>query len=517
MLIGTLVHCTCRGETTRYLGHLLLTDTARSRRAVARSTWCRGHMYNSNSAELGIRDALSSFDKPSIRHFEKHLRRPEYNNIPGDDGMPVLGHIYPFIYDFHNFVNKQYAKYGPVFKVRTPLQDLVMLLGPQANRLLYQNENRIFSNYLAWDVVFNGLFDNNVLLRDFDDHKIQRKVLQQTFKRQVMESHIEMMNPLIKKGISQWRTTRTTRMMYQIKRLLLNIGAKVFLGVEVGKETDRINKAFTDIVAGTADPFRLKQLWFTPYAKGLKGNRILTRFVKENIVSRRNSGGSDIFSQLCTVKNEEGNQLSDEEIRDHIIFVLFAAHDTTTSALSSILYALASNMQWQERLREEMFGLNTTALGFADLEAMKNTELTLKEALRMYPPLSTMPRFSLEEFEFNGIMIPKHSILGISPLFTHYMPEYWSNPYCFDPLRFSQERSEDKKDFYQYVPFGGGAHKCLGLHFAQIQTKMFLFYFLKEYRVSKRKTMRKYRIRNIPLTFPVDGLPLSLERIKTRR
>ena len=93
------------------------------------------------------------------------------------------------------------------------------------------------------------------------------------------------------------------------------------------------------------------------------------------------------------------------------------------------------------------------------------------------------------------------------------MPEYWTNPYKFDPLRFSPGRAEDKKDLFQYVPFGGGAHKCLGLHFAQVQGKMFLFNFLKNYRITKNPKMKTFKYNNYPLTFPTDQLPLRFTKI----
>ena len=118
---------------------------------------------------------------------------------------------------------------------------------------------------------------------------------------------------------------------------------------------------------------------------------------------------------------------------------------------------------------------------------------------------------SLREFEFEGLRIPANTPIALSSLFTHYMEEYWTDPTTFDPARFSPHRAEDKKHFFQYVPFGGGAHKCLGLHFAEVQGKMFLYHFLRKYRVSK-KPGQQFKYNNVPLTFPTDGLPLILHK-----
>jgi len=188
-------------------------------------------------------------------------------------------------------------------------------------------------------------------------------------------------------------------------------------------------------------------------------------------------------------------------------------HDTTSIALSSIFYQLPSDQAWQEELRQEMIDLNLDHLEFDDFDKMEKTSWTMQEALRMYPPFTFIPRYTIKDVEFEGHKIPAHSTIFGNSFTTHYMEEYWTNPNTFDPMRFSPERAEDKKDFYQYTPFGGGAHKCLGLHFAQVQGKMFLFYFLKNYRVEKDPKMKEFKFNVFPLTFPTDGLPLKFTKL----
>ncbi len=465
----------------------------------------------SNTQEIVT--ALSSYDMPSIRRFQDKTKQANLQHLPGDSGMPFFGHSYWFLRNAHDWLNKQHEKYGPVFRLHTPVVDSVMLLGPEANKLVFQNEENNFSNLLAWEPNFRTLFDNNILQRDFADHKALRSLFKTAFTRQAMEGHMAIMNPLLKDGISKWPTGKPIKSMDYVKKLLLNTGANVFLGLEIGAEADRLNEAFVDMLNAFSDVIRRKEIWFSPYAKGLKGNKILSKFVFENIEARRKVEGRDVFSQLCRLEDDDGKMFSNADIRDHIIFVLFAAHDTTTSAATAVLYALASNPQWQEELREEMFSLNKDEMEFDDGNLLEKTTWTIKEALRMHPPLVVMPRYALEEFEFQGHRIPANTNVSVSSLFTHYMPEYWSNPTQFDPQRFSKERAEDKKDFFQYIPFGGGAHKCLGLHFAQTQGKMLLFHLLKQYRISKDPKMTRYKYNNVPLTFPTDGLPLTFTKI----
>ena len=468
---------------------------------------------DSNPANMS--EALSSFDKNAIRRLLKTVKQPNLDHLPGSKGIPGIGHIYWFATNSHQWLQDQYNRFGPIFKFKAFNKEVVFLLGPDANRLILQNEDKIFSNFLAYGPTIKRLLDDNVLSLDFAHHKTTRKTLQAAFKRAAVEGHIELMNPMLRKGIANWPTNRTVKSTPHIRKLLLDTGANVFLGLDMGPEADRINQAFVDLVAGGAVFIRAEQIPFSPYAKALRARKTMERFVYANIKKRRAAAieGRDIFSQLCNARDEAGAYFSDEEICNQIIFLLFAAHDTTASALSSTFYALASNRGWQEELREEVFSLNKVNLQFDDFDLLLKTGWTIQESIRMYPPAPFFPRYALKEFEFAGYRIPANTTVFGNAAFTHYMPEYWTNPHLFDPLRFSPERAEDKQDFFQYVPFGGGAHKCLGLHFAQVQGKLFLFNFLKNYRISKSPKMTKYRYNNYPLTFPTDGLPLKFKPI----
>ncbi|QFU75404.1 cytochrome P450 [Halioglobus maricola] len=458
---------------------------------------------------MNIETALANYDLPKIRQYQEKTPRADLAKIPGSRGLPFFGHMFPFLKDFHKLLDQEHARHGPVFKQKSPLGEMVFLLGPEANELVLKNEDKLFSNFLAWDVTFKGLFDNNLLERDFSDHKQKRRILQAAFKREAIVQHLAIMSPVLKAGISQLSSGKTVKAKNFLKDLLLDTGAKVFLGSDIGPEAKNLNQAFEAIVAGTADFFKWEKIWFSPYAKGVKGNQVVSEFIFREIDVRRSSSGGDMFTQFCQLKDDEGRYFSDEEIRDHILFLLFAAHDTTTSTLSSTLYALASNSEWQEELRAEVTAIDKEDLELDDLDLLVKTGWTIAEALRMYPPLAMMPRVALREFEFAGHIFPRNTPVAVSPLFTHYMEEYWEKPHTFDPTRFSPERNEQKGNFFQYIPFGGGAHKCLGLHFAEVQGKTFLYHLLKNYKVSKDEKMDSYKYNNIPLTFPTDGLPLT--------
>lgn len=459
-----------------------------------------------------IEDALAKHDVEQIHAIANNLAKPDLSHIPGEKGLPLAGQFFHFVTDSHNLVNRLASKYGEVFRFYSFHREIVFMMGPAANELVFKNENKLFSNFLAWDEIFDGIFDNNLLERDFSNHKYHRKILQLAFKRNAIEGYVESMNPKVQKALREWPTNQPTKIMPMVKNLLLDVGAEVFLGISAKGEAEELNKAFVNMVAATTDPFR-KNIPLTPYWRGVQGRKTLSNFIYKNIEEKRHTETNDIFSKICHLTDDNGKKFSDAEIRDHINFLLFAAHDTTTSALSSILYSIATHTDWQHKLREEFRKIDKDNLDIEDLEQLEKAGLVFREALRMYPPLCFMFRKSLAAFEFKGMHIPANTQVCVSSLYTHYMEDYWSNPYHFDPERFSPERAEEKQNFFQYIPFGGGAHKCLGLHFAEVQSKIFLFHLLKNFEVSK-KPGAKFKYNNVPLTFPSNGLPLTLRRIQ---
>lgn len=434
----------------------------------------------------------------------------DLDHIPGDYGLPFFGYTFHFLTDFKGYLNKMAETHGPIFRSSVMFQRGIHILGPQANEFVLKDADRIFSNKLAWDPILDKLFPNGLMLRDFDVHRYHRRILQGAFKKQALQSYMIKMNPHIALGIQQWPEDKTFRYFDAIKALLLDVAAEVFLGLDMGTEADKVNQAFVDAVDASLAVLRV-DIPGTTWHRGLKGRRYLEQFISGLIKQKRQTESADFFSQICHAQDEDGAMLSDEEIRDHMIFLLFAAHDTTTSTLSSIMYALAKNPEWQEILRQEAEALNTDYLDYDDLAKLEKAGWVFREALRMYPPLPTIPRRAIRETSYKGYRIPKNSLVSVSPLYTHYMPEYWSHPQQFDPERWSDERAEYKKHFYQWIPFGGGHHKCLGLNFAEIQSKLFMFHFFKQYKTSVKPGYEMdYQL--VPLAMPKDGLQLQIHK-----
>ncbi|WP_373089067.1 cytochrome P450 [Zhongshania sp.] len=435
------------------------------------------------------------------------------NHIPGDNGaLPILGDTVEFLKDYHGLINRKYKLYGPIYRNNALLQRNIALLGPEANELVLKDSDKIFSSKKAWDPLLDKLFPNGLMLRDFDVHRFHRKVLQAAFKKESLQAYLETMNPRMRQGVIDFPKDNEFGFKDSIKSLLLNVAAQVFMGVEMGKEADKINKGFLHAMEASMAVVKLP-IPGTTWYKGIKGRQALEEFIQKHITAKRATESGDFFSQFCHAKDEDGNELSDEAVRDHIIFLLFAAHDTTTSTLCSIIYAIAKNPEWQDILHSEYQQITRDDLQYDDLPKLEKTGLVMKEALRMYPPVPVIPRRTIKETEIMGYRIPANTGIGVSPLFTHYMAEWWTEPQKFDPERFSAERAEHKRHFYQWIPFGGGHHKCIGLNFAEMQVKLFLFHLLRNHTISV-KPGYKMQFNVVPIVFPTDGLPIQINKRK---
>jgi cytochrome P450 len=195
-----------------------------------------------------------------------------------------------------------------------------------------------------------------------------------------------------------------------------------------------------------------------------------------------------------------------------MVFLMMAAHDTTTSTLTSMTYELARHPHWQERLRDESRALGKGQIDFDDVEKLEGLTWVMKETLRRYPPLPVIPRVALQDFEWAGFTVKAGTMVVASPIHTHHMAEWWPEPQRFDPERFTPTRAEDEKHTHSWVPFGGGAHLCIGYRFAEVQVKAIMHQLLLRHRWSIPEGYRM-PVQQAPISKPLDGLPIRLDPV----
>ena len=266
------------------------------------------------------------------------------------------------------------------------------------------------------------------------------------------------------------------------RQLTLDLALETFVGVDLTQEEqDQVNKAFIAAVRAGTSIIR-KPIPGGPWARGLKARAFLEDFFRSHLPAKRRDGGDDLFAQLCRAQSEDGHEFSDDDIVNHMIFLLMAAHDTTTITMSSMAYHLAKNPDWQERAREE-----SVAAGDVDYDGVLGLEVldrVMKESMRLCSPVPSLPRVAVRDTALGGYHIPAGSFVTVSPYMNHYLPELWPDPTRFDPDRFAPERREDRSHRMAFEPFGAGVHKCIGMHFAGMQVRAIFHELLRGYRWS---------------------------------
>ena len=415
-------------------------------------------------------------------HWVPRKKIGDLSHIPGENGPPIIGTTFRVLRDPPGYGARMVKTYGKVFRTNAFGNPTVSLVGAEANELLLFDREKLFSSEQGWGPVLNLLFPRGLMLMDFDHHRMDRRALGIAFKPGPMRAYTQDMNRIFAEQLRDWRGDM---LFYPaIKQLTLDVAASSFLGIPLGPEADKINRAFVDMVQASVAPIRAP-LPFTPMGRGVAGRKYLIDYFGPQIAERRrNENRQDMFSQFCRSRREDGEYMSDGELIDHMNFLMMAAHDTITSSVTSMIWYLAKHPEWQQKLREECLAIGPAGadIAFADLDKFELTEYAFKEALRMISPVPSIPRRALRDFDFMGYHIPKGTSVSISPSYVHMMEEYWPNPHEFDPMRFTADKVKARHK-YAWVPFGGGAHMCLGLHFAYMQTKLFMHHLLTSVRV----------------------------------
>ena len=446
---------------------------------------------------------------PNYSHWSQLQPKHALDHIPGEDGWPIIGTTLELLADPIGYGIKMRAKYGNVFRNNGFGRRGVTLIGAEANELILFDRDKLFSSEQGWGPVLHLLFPRGLMLIDFDHHRMDRRALSIAFKPGPMRHYADALNRGIAARTEQWRGQEM--LFYPaIKQLTLDLAADSFMGLPLGPEADKINKAFVDMVAASIGVVR-KPLPFTAMGRGVAGRKFLVEwFTAETLRRRREGGGQDMFSQFATATHEDGALMPVDQVVDHMIFLMMAAHDTITSSASSLVWLLAKNPEWQGKLRAEILAVTGgpgRPVAYEDLGKLELTEMAFKEALRLIPPVPSLPRRALRDFTFQGWHIPAGSGVGISTTSVHMMEEHWPDPSKFDPLRFTPEASAARHK-YAWVPFGGGAHMCLGLHFAYMQIKLLMAHLLTRYQIELEPGYEP-EWQPWPIPKPKDGLKVT--------
>lgn len=433
--------------------------------------------------------------------------------VPGDYGLPYVGHFLETIRYGTDFGRRRYEHYGPVSWTGAFGTRLVLAAGPDATQAVLIDKDKVFSQD-GWAHFIDKFFHRGLMLLDFGEHHTHRRIMQEAFTRDRISGYVNQFVPQVRQAVPEWPTGETFRIYWALKQLTLDLAAKVFASERPGAVSDNINRAFVSAVRAPTALVRANIPGSRWYA-GLRGRQVLERYFRENLPAKRaiaDSGGesADLFTALCHAETPDGERFSDEDVVNHMIFLMMAAHDTSTITTTAAAYYLGKHPEWQERAREESLALGDGEPDIDALERLDTLDLVIKESLRLVAPVPSLGRRAVADTSLLGHYIPAGTLVSVTPGVNHFVDGCWSVPDSFDPERFAEPRREDKSHRFAWIPFGGGAHKCIGMHFGTLEVKALLHEMLRNYRWTLPAGYHA-RWDHTSLPIPYDGLPLRLQ------
>ena len=283
------------------------------------------------------------------------------------------------------------------------------------------------------------------------------------------------------RALAGWKHGEHRDIARDMTRLTLEIVVKTLFNSDVSNDADHIGQILSSLVKPFASQATVK--WILDNRLPTPGHRRYFNDVSEidrivfRIIGERRASGSDqgdLLSMLLQAQDDDGTQMSDAQLRDEVMTLFLAGHETTALALSWSWYLLATHPEAEQKFHAELDEvLGGRAPAVSDLPKLKYTEMIAKESMRLYPPAYAVGREALEETEVGGYRVPKGTQLFAFQWVTHRDPRYFDEPDAFKPERWSADAAEQAPK-YAYFPFGGGPRQCIGNYFAMMEIVLLL-------------------------------------------
>lgn len=401
-----------------------------------------------------------------------------------------------FEHDPLRLLVSSYERYGPVFTLKIFHHNAVFMLGPQANHYMLVSHagNFLWREGHMRDLV--PLLGDGLLTIDGLYHRTHRKLMLPAFHRERIEAATAAMRDEVDSALEELVPGTVVNLYDWTRRVALRIALRALFGFDPDvAQAGGLNAAaeFESALSFYSRDYLLQILRGpgTPYAQMLRSRDRLNGLIYAEIDRRRASGerGQDVLSLLLDAEEEDGGSLPSRQVRDEVMTLLFAGHDTTTSTVAFMFYELARNPEL----------LNDSGI---------SVEMILDETLRKYPPAYIGPRRSVDSFEFNGVHVPGRAHVHYCSWASHHLPDVWPEPDAFRPERFS-EQNKAKLPLGAYVPFGGGSRTCIGMRFGQAEIAIIAQKVLERFRLELLPGF-ELEIRQAPTISPKQGLPMRV-------
>lgn len=408
-------------------------------------------------------------------------RRP-----PGPSPRELLPRISKIQQDALGFLVDLADRYGDVAFLAAGSLPVFVVNHPDGVKHILQDQNRRYSKDTIQYNALATITGRGLLTSDGAFWLRQRRLAQPAFARPHMLALDRIVVPAADAMLNRWaedeRSGQPVDVDSEMMRLALEVVGKALFSIDLSREAEKLTSAvltaLDHIIYRARNVIVPPDFIPTPRNLRFKGAlRTLDQAVYNLIASRRSSGdlGEDLLGMLLQARDEEtGQPMTDLQVRDEVLTMLIAGHETVASALTWTWYLLSQNPAARARLKEEV----RTVLGSrlpnsADLPSLPYTAQVFSEALRLYPPAWVITRRAVEADELMGYPVPVGALMIMSPYVVHRLPDHWADPLAFRPERFSPE-SEVGRHRYAYIPFGGGPRLCIGSHFAAVEAHLII-------------------------------------------
>ena len=404
---------------------------------------------------------------------------------PGPKGHPLLGMLPDFRGDRLAFLVRTARNFGGVARFELRRRSVFLVSDPAGIKHVLQDNADNYGRETRSVEVLRETLGNGLLTTTGPSWWRNRRLAQPSFHRQrlasfaavMAEASVECAERLARAGANG----AYFDLVPEMSRLTLQILGRCLFERELTDEADAVGGALQVVLHHTID--KLAALvplpGIVPTPRNLRFRaalRALDKVVLSLIDERRRAGADrgDLLSMMLAARDEEtGEGLSDQQLRDEVMTLLLAGHETTAMALSWTFYLLSLHPGARRKLEEEAAALSAAAPGVEDFPRLRQTRMVLDEALRLYPPAWVVTRSATGVDEIGGFTIPPGSRVLVSPYVTQHDPTLWEDPEGFDPERFAPD-AQDGRPRYAYFPFGGGPHLCIGAGFATMEATIAL-------------------------------------------
>ncbi|KAF3610092.1 hypothetical protein DY000_02049914 [Brassica cretica] len=445
----------------------------------------------------------------SKNNKRKKKRNTRCKLPPGSMGWPYLGQtLQLYSQDPNVFFTSKQKRYGEIFKTRILGYPCVMLASPEAARFVLVTHAHMFKP--TYPRSKEKLIGPSALFFHQGDYHVHiRKLVQSSLYPETIRKLIPDIEHIALSSLQSWTNMRTVTTYKEMKKFAFDVGILAIFGHLEGSYKEILKQNYNIVDKGyNSFPMNLPG---TSYHKALMARKRLKTIVSEIISERREKSvlKTDFLGHLLNFKDDKGRVLTQEEIADNIIGVLFAAQDTTASCLTWILKYLHDDKKLLEAVKDEQRALlveensrEKKPLTWGQTRNMPLTHRVIVESLRMASIISFTFREAVVDVEYKGHLIPKG--WKVMPLFRniHHNPKYFSNPEVFDPSRFEVNPKPNT-----LMPFGSGVHACPGNELAKLQILIFLHHLVSKFRwevVGGEKG-----IEYSPFPIPRNGLPAT--------